>query len=62
MALNTKVEQSNKRLRNLFYERSDDAGLMGALDAVEQCSKSVRVVKEIEDFQDARDDWEEDNA
>lgn len=46
-------------MRQLFYEISDLVGLPAALDRVLAASKSVRVKKEIEDFQDTKDDWQD---
>ncbi|KAH7558423.1 hypothetical protein J3E72DRAFT_24370 [Bipolaris maydis] len=60
--LNRTVEGSSKSVRQLFYEVSDPAGLLSALDQVSATSKSVRVMKEIEDFQDAKEEWEDDNG
>jgi hypothetical protein len=58
-ALNEAVESSSGRMRQLFYEASDSAGFAAALNQVESSSKSVRVMKEIEEFQDAKEEWEE---
>ncbi|XP_014558716.1 hypothetical protein COCVIDRAFT_93769 [Bipolaris victoriae FI3] len=60
--LNRTVEGSAKSVRKLFYEVSGSAGLLGALDQILATSKSVRVMKEIEDFQDAKEEWEDDNG
>ncbi|EOA92168.1 hypothetical protein ACJQWK_03452 [Exserohilum turcicum] len=57
--LNETVEDSSQRVRQLFYEISDLVGLPAALDRVLAASKSVRVKKEIEDFQDTKDDWQD---
>jgi hypothetical protein len=57
--LNHAVESSVKSTRQLFYEVSGTAGLLTTLDQVLETSKSVRVMKEIEDFQDAKEEWEE---
>ncbi|EUC44955.1 hypothetical protein COCMIDRAFT_37284 [Bipolaris oryzae ATCC 44560] len=60
--LNRTVEGSAKSVRGLFYEVSGSAGLLDALDQVSATSKSVRVMKEIEDFQDAKEEWEDDHG
>lgn len=59
VSLNQAVEQSDRKARQLFYQTSDLAGLIGSLDQLQSVSKSVRVMKEIEEFQDAREEWEE---
>ncbi|KAI4652459.1 hypothetical protein J4E93_002661 [Alternaria ventricosa] len=58
-ALNEAVDSSTGKMRKLFYETSDSAGFTSVLNQVETMSKSVRVMKEIEDFQDAKEEWSE---
>jgi len=58
-ALNEVVDSSTGKARQLFYETSDSAGFTSALNQVETMSKSVRVMKEIEEFQDAKEEWSE---
>lgn len=57
-ALNEAVENSSRGTRQLFYETSDSSGFATALDQVQTISKSVRVMKEIEEFEDAKEEWE----
>jgi hypothetical protein len=57
-ALNEAVENSSRGMRQLFYETSDSSGFATALDQVQTISKSVRVMKEIEEFEDAKEEWE----
>jgi hypothetical protein len=57
-ALNEAVECSSRSMRQLFYETSDSSGFKTALDQVQTTSKSVRVMKEIEEFEDAKEEWE----
>jgi hypothetical protein len=57
-ALDEAVDSSTGRMRQLFYETSDLAGFTDTLNQVETVSKSVRVVKAIEDFHDAKEEWE----
>ncbi|CAN9271246.1 unnamed protein product [Alternaria alternata] len=57
-ALNEAVENSSRGTRQLFYETSDSSGFATALDQVQNISKSVRVMKEIEEFEDAKEEWE----
>ena len=58
-ALNESVDSSTGRTRQLFYETSDSAGFTAVLDRMATVSKSVRVMKEIEEFQDVKDEWSE---
>ena len=58
-ALNEAVDSSTGKKRKLFYETSDLAGFTSVLDRIETASKSVRVMKEIEEFQDVKDEWSE---
>jgi len=53
-ALNEAVESSTGKMRKLFYETSDSAGFTSVLSQIETMSKSVRVMKEIEEFQDTK--------
>jgi hypothetical protein len=56
--LNEAVENSSNRALKLFYSSTDSMGFAEALDRLQSVSKSVRVMKEIEEFQDARKEWE----
>jgi hypothetical protein len=60
VALNATVESADWRMRRLFYQASAQANLMELLEELQESSKSVRVMKEVEEFQDAKEDWEED--
>jgi len=57
--LNEAIDASNPRMRQLFYETSGSMGFADALDHVKTVSKAVRVQKEIEEFEDVKDEWEE---
>jgi len=58
-ALNEAVDNSTGKRRKLFYKTSNSAGFTAALDRIGTVSKSVRVMKEIEEFQDAKEEWSE---
>jgi len=58
-ALNEAVDSSTGKSRQLFYDTSDSAGFAAVLDRIATVSKSVRVMKEIEEFQDVKDEWSE---
>lgn len=62
IALNEAVDKSGDSMRGLFYRASDRLGLLDALERLSNDSKSVRVVKEVEEFQDAREEWDEKRA
>ncbi|KAI4679844.1 hypothetical protein J4E81_010249 [Alternaria sp. BMP 2799] len=57
--LNEAIDSSSEKIRKLFYETSDSAGFTSVLNQVERTSKSVRVMKEIEEFQDAKEECSE---
>jgi hypothetical protein len=59
--LNEAVEKSTGKAQQLFYEASSSAGFEKAVDQVLAMSKSVRVTKEIEEFQDVKEEWEDSN-
>ena len=58
-ALNEAIDNSTPRMRQLFYETSGSAGFADALNQVKTVSKAVRVKKEIEEFEDTKEEWEE---
>ena len=58
-ALNDAAEKSSRKVQWLFYRVSDEAGLEHVLEVILRVSKSVRVRKEVEEFQDIRQDWED---
>ena len=55
--LNEAVDSSTGKRRTLFYETSDSAGFISVLNQMETISSSVRVKKEIEEFQDTKKEW-----
>lgn len=57
--LNEAVDGSSGRMRELFYETSDSSGFAAALDQAQTVAMSVRVMKGIEEFEDAKEEWEE---
>ncbi|KAI4696650.1 uncharacterized protein J4E88_000827 [Alternaria novae-zelandiae] len=58
-ALNEAIDSSSGKMRQLFYETSDSAGFTAVLGRIETVSKSVRVMKEAEEFQDVKEEREE---
>ncbi|KAF2690880.1 hypothetical protein K458DRAFT_438643 [Lentithecium fluviatile CBS 122367] len=59
VTLNEAIEKSDGALRAMFYQASDLVHLPEALERLQSNSKSVRVMKEVEEFQDAREEWDE---
>lgn len=57
VALNGAVEKSDPRTRASFYTGADQVGLMEVLAQAQSSSKSVRIMKEIEEFQEVKEEW-----
>jgi hypothetical protein len=55
--LNGLIEKSDDRMKILFYQSAEYAGIHGVLDKLQTVSKSVRVMKEIEEFEDVKEEW-----
>lgn len=55
--LNELIEQSDWKLRKLFYNASTQAQIDDVLDKLQTVSKSVRVEKAVEEFEDERAEW-----
>lgn len=58
VTLNEAIENSNSKAKIAFYAAADQAGFLEALAGLQKMSKLNRVMKEIEEYEDARDDWE----
>lgn len=59
VALNDSIEKSNDVMKRHFYQATERAGFDGVLGKLQTVSRSVRAMKEIEEFQDARDEWKD---
>ena len=59
ICLNRSVEKSDDRMKRLFYQSVEYAGIHGVLDKLQTVSKSVRVMKEIEEFEDVKEEWKD---
>ena len=46
-------------MKRLFYQSAEYAGIHGVLDKLQTVSKSVRVMKEIEEFEDVKEEWKD---
>jgi hypothetical protein len=60
--LNGSIEKSDKEIRELFYQASEHAQIDNALNKLQTTSKSVRVMKEFEEFEDVREEWRDGNS
>ena len=57
--VNEAIQTSNPTARTVFYKASSAANIDQAWQKLERLSKSVRVTKEIEEFEDERDEWQD---
>lgn len=57
--LNVSIEKSNDNMKRLFYQGTEQAGVDGVLGKLQTGSKLVRVMKAIEEFEEARDEWKD---
>lgn len=55
--LNELIEKTDGKMRKLFYDASTQAQIDGVLDKLQTVSKSVRVQKEVEEFEDEKAEW-----
>jgi len=44
-------------MKRLFHQGKDQAGIDDVLDELQTASRSVRLLKEIEEFHDVRGEW-----
>jgi len=55
--LNEEIEKADVQMRGLFYQASATAQIDQVLDNLLRVSKSVRAMKEAEEFADERENW-----
>lgn len=60
--LNSNIERSSKTVRARFYEASYQTRLAETLERLQTKTRSVRILKEIEEFEDAQEEWREESA
>jgi AMMECR1 domain-containing protein len=58
VVLNEAIDKSDQTRRQMFYQAVEETRFTEVLDELQQKSKSIRVVKEVEEFEDTKDDWE----
>lgn len=59
ICLNEWIESSSGALRSIFYQAAEQAGLDRVFEKLQRISKSVRCAKEIEEYEDVREEWED---
>jgi hypothetical protein len=57
--LNASIEKCDEKTRRLFYQGTEQAGIDRVLRKLQTVSKSVRAMKEVEEFEDAREEWKD---
>lgn len=55
--MNEQLETAADDRRRIFYDTTSKAGIDGTLQRLFKASRSVRLEKEVEDFEDAREEW-----
>jgi hypothetical protein len=54
---NSSIDKSDAKIRSILYEAFDLAGMDDVLDKLQALTRSVRVQKEVEEFEDERLAW-----
>jgi hypothetical protein len=57
--LNGLIDESDDRMKRVFYQGTEQGEIDGVLDKLQRVTKSVRGMKEVEEFEDVRGEWEE---
>jgi hypothetical protein len=57
--LNGLIDESDDRMKRVFYQGTEQGEIDGVLDKLQRVSKSVRGMKEVEEFEDVREEWKE---
>lgn len=57
--LNGLVDESDDRMKRVFYQGTEQGEIDGVLDKLQSVSRSVRGMKEVEEFEDVREEWKE---
>lgn len=57
--LNGLIDGSDDRMKRVFYQGAEQGEIDGVLDKLQRVSKSVRGMKEVEEFEDVREEWKE---
>ena len=59
IGLNAVIEESDDKMKRVFYKGAEQAGFGEVLNKLQTVSKSVRGMKEIEEFEDVREEWKD---
>ena len=59
ITVNEVVDRSRTNIKTLFYKSCAQARMEDVLEELQKGSKSVRITKEIEEFDDAWDEWKD---
>jgi hypothetical protein len=57
--LNGLIDESDDRMKRVFYQCTEQGEIDGVLDKLQRVSKSVRGMKEVEEFEGVRGGWKE---
>jgi len=57
--LNGLIDGSDDRMKRVFYQGTEQGEIDEVLDKLQRVTKSVRGMKEVEEFEDVRGEWEE---
>ena len=60
--LNESIEKSDEAIKMIFYRALRHTQMDDALDKLQKISKSVRAMKEIEEFRDVKEEWRDKNS
>jgi hypothetical protein len=59
IGLNSSIETSDDDMKRLIYQGTEQAGIDRVLDRFCTVLGLVRMMKEVEEFQDVRDEWKD---
>ncbi|KAF7511671.1 hypothetical protein GJ744_003834 [Endocarpon pusillum] len=59
VGMNGWIDKCDYKVRRLFYQVTEPAEIDRVLRELQTVAKSVRVMKEVEEFEDARDEWKD---
>jgi hypothetical protein len=57
--LNGLIDESDDRMKRVFYQGTEQGEIDGVLDKLQRVTKSVRSMKEVEEFEGVRGEWKE---
>ena len=60
--LNEWIEKSEAKMKRQIYQGAEQAGIDHILDKLQTISRSVRTMKEVEEFRDEWEEWNDSQA